>query len=459
MNRFQKIFDTQKALFATGVTRTYEWRVDQLDRMARMIGENEQRFQKAMAKEFKTASQEFIFETQASIGESEVQKSQLKEWMKPVEAPVPRFLAETGHKGMTYREPYGVALIIGPFNGPLLLLIRPALAALAAGNTCILTLSEALPETTRVLLELIPKYFDPNAVTIVAGGKEQNTELLKLPFDFIFFTGSTTVGKIVARAAAENLTPVLLELGGMNPALVDETANIPDAAKKIVWGKMAWGGQWCTSPGYAYVHESVVAEFVAESKKALIEFFGTDPKSNSDYSRIINAKTVTQLASLIDPTKVIAGGKSDPEAHYLDPTLLYPITWDDKIMEDEIFGPILPILTYKTFDEAFSRIAATPLPLAAFIFSREQKNIDRFIKDLSFGGGAVNQVNIHLFVESMPFGGVGSSGMGHYYGKYGFDMLSHAKTMFISPPDVEIEHLFPPYTKEKCEALKLWFEY
>src|SRR6202142_1351975 len=231
MNTFQDTFDAQKSLFATGVTRTYEWRVDQLDRMACMIKENEERFQKAMAKEFKTASQEYIFETAASAGESEVQKSQLKEWMKPVEAPVPQFLAKTGHKGMIYREPCGVALIIGPFNGPLLLLIRPALAALAAGNTCILTLSEALPETTKVLLDLVPKYFDPSAVTSVAGGKEQNTKLLKLSFDFIFFTGSTVVGKIVARAAAENLTPVMLELGGMNPALVDETANIADAAK------------------------------------------------------------------------------------------------------------------------------------------------------------------------------------------------------------------------------------
>src|SRR5712675_547076 len=417
MNQFQKIFDAQKALFATGVTRTYEWRVDQLDRMARMIRENEERFQKAMAKEFKTASQEYIFETAASAGESEVQKSQLKEWMKPVEAPVPRFLAETGHKGMIYREPYGVALIIGPFNGPLLLLIRPALAALAAGNTCILTLSEALPETTRALLELIPKYFDPNAVTVVAGGKEQNTELLKLPFDFIFFTGSTTVGKIVARAAAENLTPVLLELGGMNPALVDETANIPDTAKKIVWGKMAWGGQWCTSPGYAYVHESVADAFV------------------------------------------VAGGKSDPEAPYLDPTLLYPVTWKDKVMEDEIFGPILPILTYKSFDDAMARMATTPRALAGFIFSREQKTIDRFIGQLSYGGGGVNLVNVHLFVETMPFGGTGSAGMGHYYGKYGFDALTHAKSMLISPPDVAIAHLYSPFTKEKNQQLAGWFEY
>ena len=242
MNTFQDIFDAQKALFATGGTRTYEWRVEQLDRMARMIKENEGRFEKAMAKDFKTASQEYIFETQASAGETEVQKSQLKEWMKPVEAPVPRFLAETGHKGMIYREPYGVALIIGPFNGPLLLLIRPALAALAAGNTCILTLSEALAATTKVLLELVPKYFDPSAVTAVAGGKEQNTELLKLPFDFIFFTGSTFVGKIVARAAAENLTPVLLELGGMNPALVDEppTSSTPR--------RRSFGARW---PGAA----------------------------------------------------------------------------------------------------------------------------------------------------------------------------------------------------------------
>src|SRR3984957_19264435 len=318
--------------------------------MARMIKDNERRFQEAMAKDFKTASQEYIFETQASVGETEVQKSQLKEWMKPVEAPVPRFLAETGHKGMIYREPYGVALIIGPSNGPLLSLIRPALVALAAGNTCILTLSEALAATTKVLLELVPQYFDPSAVTAVAGGKEQNTELLKLPFDFIFFTGSTFVGKIVARAAAENLTPVLLELGGMNPALVDETANISDAAKKIVWGAMAWGGQWCTSPGYAYVHESIADTFVAEAKKALVEPFGDDPKSNSDYSRIINAREVNRLKGLIEPDKIVCGGESDEEARYLAPTILYPVRWDDALMHDEIFGPILPVLTYNKFN-------------------------------------------------------------------------------------------------------------
>jgi aldehyde dehydrogenase (NAD+) len=459
MNPFQDIFDAQKAFFATGVTRSYEWRVEQLDRMAGLLAENDAALQKAVAADFKTASQEYIFETAAPLGETQYQKSQLKAWMEPVEAPVPKFLAETGHKGFVFRDPYGVTLIMGPFNGPLTLLIRPALTALAAGNTCILKLSEQLSATSALLMELVPRYFDPCAVTAVMGHREEVTELLKLPFDFIFFTGSTKVGRIVMKAAAENLTPVLLELGGQNPALVDKTANIGDAAKKIVWGAMAWGGQWCTSPGYAYVHESVADAFVAKARKAVVELYGEDPKTNPDYSRVISTREVSRLAGLIDPAKIVAGGQSDPEARYLDPTIVYPVTWDDPIMEDEVFGPILPILTYKALDEALARIAATPHPLAGFVFSRDQKVIDRFVGELSYGGGAVNQVNIHLFIESMPFGGTGAAGIGHYYGKYGFDMLTHSKSMLIAPPDVAIDHLFPPYTKEKNEALKHWFEY
>jgi aldehyde dehydrogenase (NAD+) len=459
VNSFQDLFDRQRHLFATGVTRSYAWRIEQLDRMGRLLQENEAALQRAVAQDFKTASQEQIFETFACLGEVQYQKSQLKEWMKPMEAPVPRALAAAGHRGIVYRDPYGVALIIGPFNGPLLLLLRPALAALAAGNCCVLKLSAAIKATSALLVDLVPKYFEPDSVTAVAGHREETTELLKLPFDFIFFTGSTTTGKVVARAAAENLTPVLLELGGQNPAIVDETANLPDAAKKIVWGKMAWGGQWCTSPGYAYVHESVADRFVAEAKAALVALYGDEPKNNPDYSRIISPREVSRLAALLDPAKVVAGGRSDPDERYLDPTLVYPVSWDDEIMEDEVFGPILPIVTYRTLDEAFDKISRAPHPLAAFIFSRNQSAIDRFAGELSFGGGAVNQVNIHLFVESMPFGGVGSAGIGHYYGKSGFDMLTHAKSMFISPPDVAIEHLFPPYTPEKNAELKLWFEY
>src|SRR5262250_2703499 len=459
MNLFQNLFDRQKTLFATGKTRSYAWRIEQLDRMARLLSENEADLQRAVGQDFKTATQEQVFETLGCIGEVAFQKSQLKEWMAPVKPPVPKALAATGHRGVIYRDPYGVVLIIGPFNGPLLLLIRPAITALAAGNCCVLKLSERLAATSALLLNLVPKYFEPDAVSAVAGAVEETTELLKLPFNFIFFTGSTKVGKVVAHAATENLTPVLLELGGQNPAIVDQTANVPDAAKKIAWGATAWGGQWCTSPGYAYVHESIADAFLAEAKKALVELYGRDPKSNPDYSRIVSAKEAARLAALIDPTKVVYGGKSDPDARYVDPTILYPVAWDDEIMRDEIFGPILPILTYRTLDEALGRIAATPHPLAAFIFSRDKAAIDRFIGELSFGGGAVNQVNIHLFIETMPFGGVGPSGMGHYYGKYGFDMLTHAKSMLISPPDVAIKHLFPPFTREKNADLKIWSEY
>jgi aldehyde dehydrogenase (NAD+) len=457
--RAQELFERQRAYFATDVTKTYDWRVDQLDRLIRMLKENYEDFANASREDFKTAVQENVFEVSASIATSEFAKSQLKEWMKPVEAPLPKFLAASGHKGVVCREPYGVTLIICPFNGPLLLSLRPAVAALSAGNPCMLKLSEALAATDELLLELIPKYFQPEALSAVVGGREVVTKVLTFPFDFIFLTGSVGVGKVVMRAAAENLTPVLLELGGQNPAIVDETANIPDAAKKIVWGAMAWGGQWCTSPGYAVVHESIAEQFVGECKKAVVALYGTDPKSNSDYSRVISPAAVERLASLIDPRKVAYGGKSDAPARYLDPTILYPISWSDKIMQDEIFGPLLPILTYSDLGKLLAKIKSLPKPLAGYVFSRNQQAIDRVLQSLSFGGGAVNQTNVSLFVETMPYGGVGTSGIGNYYGKYGYDSLTHAKSVLISPPDVAIDHLFPPYTPEKNADLKVWFEY
>jgi aldehyde dehydrogenase (NAD+) len=459
MNEFRKLFDSQKAYFATGITRSHDWRVEQLDRIGQMVTENEAALQAAMAADFKTASQEQVFETLAEIREAEFQKSQLREWMSPIEVPIQPFLAETGHRGVVYREPYGVTLIIGPSNGPLMLLLRPALCALAAGNTCVLKMSPATAATGALLLELIPTYFDPRAVTAVTGHRDVQTELLQLPFDFIFCTGSTDLGKVVARAAAENLTPVLLELGGQNPALVDETANIPDAARKIAWGATAWGGQWCTSPGYAYVHESIADSFVAEAKKALTEMYGADPKTNPDYSRIISSHDVERLLALIDPVKVVLGGAGDPDARYLDPTILYPVSWTDQVMKDEVFGPLLPVLRYSSLDDAFEKMSQTPRPLAGYVFSRSEETINRFVTQFSFGGGAVNQVNVYLYIETMPFGGSGASGIGHYYGKYGFDMLSHAKSMLLSPADVAVEHLFPPFTADKVKAIEQWFEY
>jgi aldehyde dehydrogenase (NAD+) len=459
VKQFRALFDLQKAYFNTDATKTYEWRIEQLTRLQDLLNENRHALEEAISSDFKTAIQEKAFEVMAPLGTATFAKADLKEWMKPVDAVVPKALAASGHTGKVYREPYGVTLVIGPFNGPLTLLFDPAVSVLAAGNPCILKVSEGLPAFSPLLMELMPKYFDPRSVAAVGGSRQEITELLKLPFDFIVFTGSTKVGKVIMRAAAENLTPILLELGGQNPAFVDPTANIKDAAKKIVWGAMAWGGQWCTSPGYAYVHESVAKEFVAECKKAVVELYGTDPENNSDYSRIISPKAVDRLASLIDPSKVVAGGRADREARYIDPTILYPVNWGEPIMEEEIFGPLLPILTYKDLDAAIAEIKKRTKPLAGFFFSRDQRAIDHFLASLSFGGGAINQVNVHLFVESMPFGGIGYSGMGQYYGKAGFDALTHAKSILVSPPDVAIEHLFPPYTEEKVHALSQWFEY
>ena len=459
MQDFRQILARQKAYFNTDATKSYEWRVDQLNRLERLLRENTDAFYVALQKDFKTASSEYVFEVQAPLGTIEFTKSQLQDWMKPFSTPVPKFLAASGHSTTVIREPYGPTLVIGPFNGPLTLSLHPAIGVLSAGNPCFLKVSEQIPATSNLLISLVPKYFEPECFTAVWGAKDEVTELLKLPFDFIFFTGSVKVGKIVARAAAENLTPVLLELGGQNPAFVDASANILDAAKKIVWGAMAWGGQWCTSPGYAYVHSSVVDEFVAACKSAVVELYGTDPKNNPDYSKIVSAAAVERLASLFDPDKVISGGKSDPDRRYIDPTIIYPVTWNDRIMADEIFGPLLPILVYDDLSAAISEVKRHPKPLSAFMFTRDQAVIDRFLYSLSFGGGAINQVNIHLFIETMPFGGVGYSGIGNYYGKNGFDSMTHAKSILKSPPDVDIDHLLPPYTEEKVQALSLWFEY
>src|SRR5262245_58774256 len=279
-NIYEDIFNCQKAYFASNMTKSYEWRLDQLDRLAQLLSEHTNEFEDALSRDFKTALSEKVFEVAATLGTIEVTKSLLQSWMQPIEAPVPTFLAASGHKAIVYREPCGVTPIMRPFNGPLLCLLRPAITALAAGNTCMLKVSDA-PHTGKLLMELVPRYFAPEALAAIAGGPTEIAELLRLPFDFIFFTGAARVAKLVLRAAAERLPLVLLELGGQNPAIVDHSANVPDAAKKIVWGATAWGGQWCTSPGYAYVHEQVADAFLAECRKAVMELYGEHPNEHT----------------------------------------------------------------------------------------------------------------------------------------------------------------------------------
>ena len=457
MNTFQEIFDAQKKYFSTDVTKTYEWRIEQLNRLEKLLTENKDAFYNSLNKDFKTCYFEQAFEILGLLGTIAHAKEALKDWMKPEQCELKQVLANSGHTAFIYRQPYGVTLIIGPFNSPLILLLEPAIAALIAGNTCILKPAASTTYTTALFVELIPEYFEPEVVTIISGDREAVTELLKLPFDFIFFTGSPKVGKIVMLAAAANLTPVVLELGGQNATIVDETANLPDAAEKIAWGFTALGGQWCVSPGYVYVHESVAAEFVEESKKALIKMYGTDAQKSNDLSKIITEHDVDRIMNMIDKEKVVYGGHYDKPERYIEPTLVYPAEWTDKIMAGEIFGPVLPILVYKDIKDAVQIIKTKPKGLAAYVFSRNQANIDFILNSISFGGGCINQANIHCWMETMPFGGVGTSGMGRYYGKYGFDALSNPRNILFSNAEVNIDVIHPPYNDDKLNAVKAMF--
>jgi aldehyde dehydrogenase (NAD+) len=457
-NQFQNVFDKQKAYFLTDITKTYEWRIEQLTRLSKMLEENADAFKTALATDFKTASFEPQQEVMVCLGSIAETKEKLKEWMKPESVPLPKRMSDTGHTAFIYREPYGVTLIIGPFNAPIVLLLEPLINALSAGNNAIVKPSESVSHISATFEKLIPQYFEQEAVAVATGGKETVTQLLELPFNFIFFTGSTKVGKVVMRAAAENLTPILLELGGQNPVLVDKTANLKEAARKLIWGGTAFAGQWCVRPGYIYVEESVADKFVEACKAALYEMYGDDPVNSPDYSRIISQKDVNRLAGLLEDAKVVYGGKYDVDHRYFSPTLVYPATWKDKIMQDEIFGPLFPIMPYKDVNEVITVIKSKPRPLAAYIYSADQQLIDRFTQSISFGGGCVNQNNLQTFFTGMvPFGGVGTSGLGKYYGKYGFESLTNAKTIIVSPSNQTVDDFLPPFTKEKKEDYISWF--
>jgi aldehyde dehydrogenase (NAD+) len=456
MTDIQSLFSRQQAHFRSNATRSLEWRFDQIARLERMVTENEAALVDAMAKDFKTAWFECSMEYYAVLGALAETRAELARWMQPEAARLSQRMTDAGYKGIVYREPYGVSLIVAPFNAPLALALDPLIAALGAGNTAIVKPSETTRNVTDLFRDLIGRYFEPEAVAVVSGNRSIMTELLALPFDFIFFTGSTQVGKIVMRAAAENLTPIVLELGGQNPVVVDATADIEDAARKIIWGTMAFAGQWCVSPGYVYVHESVANAFVEACKVAIVAFYGADPKMSADFSRIATEKDVDRLAGMLAGSTVVAGGTYSREERYFEPTIVYPADWSAPIMSTEIFGPILPIMTYSNLETVMETIKQQPRSLTAYVFSSDQTTIETFIHGFSFGGGAVNQTMAHCFITGMPFGGVGASGLGRYFGKWGFDSLSHAKSILVTPAE-EISALLPPYTIEKAKALGEWF--
>ncbi|MCZ0735180.1 aldehyde dehydrogenase family protein [Phreatobacter sp. AB_2022a] len=455
-NGFQQIFDAQKDHFLTDATKSYAWRIDQLDRMERMLRDNQQAFCEALHQDFGKPPFEQLFEITVPSGVIDFYRRNLRDLMAPQAVALPQGLAASGNRGIIYKEPYGVTLVIGPFNAPILLLLDPAVAALAAGNPVILKPANTTPATAALFRTLVPRYFSPENVAVVTGGREEIGELLKLPFDFIFFTGSSAVGKVVMRAAAEHLTPVLLELGGQNPTIVDETANLDIAADRIAWGHNAISGQWCIAPGYVCVHETVADAFLAKLKASIVRMYGEDPSQSPDFARMISAHDAERVASYILPDKVVHGGRFDIAARYVEPTVLYPSTWDDPALQQEVFGPVLPVMPYRDLRDIVAAIKRRPKPLAAYMFSKNQPAIDHVLGSLSFGGGCINQTNLHCWIDSLPFGGVGASGMGKYYGKAGFDALSNTKAMLIGNPDVELD-VFPPYAgKDITNSLSLF---
>lgn len=459
MSALEKIFQRQRSTYQSDVTKSYEWRIDQLNRLKKLLLENQQAINTALGQDFKTSWYEQSMEFYGTLGALEDTIENLKEWMTPEFAKLPTRFVDSGHSAVMYREPYGVSLIITPFNAPVILTFEPLMAALAAGNTAIVKPSESTERLSNLYQELFDKYFNEGAVCLVRGSREVVSELLSFPFDFIFFTGSTRVGKVVMRAAAEHLTPVLLELGGQNPVVVDQTANLMDAADKLVWGMAAFGGQWCVSPGYVYVHEEVATAFVDACKIAIRKLYGRDPKQSPDLSRIISEKDVARLQAMLEGSQVVMGGDCDVQERYFSPTIVYPAKWSDPIMQEEIFGPILPILPYNNLEAVINEIKRHPKSLAAYVFSQEEATVKSFLSKLSFGSGAVNQTMIQcLTSSSLPFGGVGASGLGRYYGKFGFDSLSHLKSVIFSDADTRIEALLPPYDQEKLLELGDWFK-
>lgn len=443
-NPFQPILDAQREHFLSDATKSYHWRIDQLDRMERMLTDNRDALCAALHQDFGKPPFEQLFEITVPLGVIRYYRENLKTLMTPEPVKIPDGLEATGNRGIIYREPYGVTLVIGPFNAPILLLLDPAIAALAAGNTVILKPANTTPRTAALLADLVPRYFAPRNVSIVTGGREQIAALLELPFDFIFFTGSSAVGKVVMRAAAEHLTPVLLELGGQNPTIVDATANLDIAADRIAWGHNAISGQWCIAPGYVCVHESVADAFIARLRASIVKMYGADPSQSPDFARMISTHDAERVASYILPEKVVHGGRFDVAARYVEPTILYPSEWGDPAMQQEVFGPVLPVMAYGDLTALLHLIKRKPKPLAAYIFSKDKAAIDQVLASLSFGGGCVNQTNLHCWIDSLPFGGVGNSGMGKYYGKAGFEALSNTKAMLIGNPDVALD-VFPPY--------------
>jgi len=442
--------------FRSGVLRDNESRRTQLQRLRLMVTEQEDRLIDALVTDLgKPRIEAYTTEIAFTINEIDHNLKHLDSWTKPARVKVP--LTFKPGTAKLVPEPLGTVCIIAPWNYPVQLLLAPLVPALAAGNTAVLKPSEVTPTVSALFEELIPRYFDSSTVAVVTGAVEETTALLEQRFDHIFYTGNGKVGRVVMRAAAEHLTPVTLELGGKSPAIVAADANISVAAKRIAWAKFLNAGQTCVAPDYVLVEEGAEDELVAALADAVTTFYGADPQQSPDYARIVNERHHDRLMKLIDAggyDATVIGGTGDRASRYLSPTVLTGVKPDAAVMDDEIFGPILPVLTVGDVDEAIRFVNDRDKPLALYAFSSNDSTLDYVVANTSAGGVTLNHAVLHLAVPELPFGGVGESGMGSYHGKAGFDVFTHHKAVLDKPTRPDPALMYPPYTNTKQKIIR-----
>ena len=448
---YADILQQQKTFFNSHATKDLDFRKAQLQKLKKVVKSNEKLLYDAIYQDFgKSEFETFGTEISFIYKDIDYYLKNLKSFAKPKNV-LTNIVNQMGSSKIVF-EPLGNCLVIGAWNYPYQLTLTPVIAAIAAGNTCMIKPSELPENTMKAMAKLINENFDAKFLYVVEGGVEETTAILKLRFDKIFFTGSPRVGKIVYKAAAEHLTPVTLELGGKSPAFVTEKADLQIAAKRIVWGKFINAGQTCVAPDYLYVAENIKAKFL---KVLIEEIKKRNYTDNVDhYCKIINERNFDRLEKMIDREKVVFGGETNREKRYISPTVLDHVTWDDAVMQEEIFGPILPILTYKNLETAMQTVVEGEKPLSAYLFSNDAKEQELFTEKLSFGGGCINDTLMHLSNDRLPFGGVGNSGIGHYHGKFGFEAFSHQKAILKKSNYLEPELKYPPYSDAKLNILK-----
>ena len=450
--QIQSLLEKQRVYYKSGATIPVKFRIEQLKKLYATVKKYETEVNDALTSDLgKSHYEGFMCESGLVLAEISYMIRHTKRFAKRKTVYTP--LAQFASHSFKQPVPYGNTLIMSPWNYPFLLTIDPLADAIAAGNTAIVKPSAYSPATSKVIEKIITECFAPEYVAIVTGGRAENSALLEQKFDFVFFTGSQAVGKEVLRHTAEHLTPVVLELGGKSPCIVDASANIKLAAKRIVWGKYLNCGQTCVAPDYILCERSIKDEFVTEVVKQIKKQFGENPLKNKDYGKIINEKHFNRLCGLIDKTKVVIGGNVNEDTCQITPTVMDNVTYDDAVMGEEIFGPIMPVLTFDNFDSLMDELKGKDKPLALYIFSSDKKHIKRVTTELSYGGGCINDVVIHLATSEMAFGGVGESGMGGYHGKDGFDAFSHYKSIVDKKTWMDLPMRYQPFKSKLYEAL------